>query len=110
MENANPMRKILKQKGYWVNTLNKLKHINHTQSKNDAIKWDCVSLKLSKELSSKLFTHSLKYYSCSSRALFLSMIMKSWKEMMGEDALSISLDSQRMNFDKDILIDRTVVG
>ncbi len=82
MENAKSDEEILKQKGYWVNTLNKLKHINHTQSKNDAIKWDCVSLKLSKELSSKLFTHALKYYSCSSRALFLSMIMKSWKEMM----------------------------
>ncbi|WP_407374929.1 amino acid adenylation domain-containing protein [Methanobrevibacter sp.] len=99
---------VLNQKYYWKNTLSVLHDVEHTEVGPKIRKFDSFSLKLSKQLSSALFTHALKHYSCSSNALFLSMILKSWNEVFDKKSLSVRLDTERANFDENILIDRTV--
>ena len=100
---------VLQQKEYWENTLSSLKKLKHTEINSDVVKRDSFPLRLSYHISSILFTNAPRYYGCSINCLFLSMLVKSWKEVMGENEVSVRLtQNDRMNFDRDILIERTV--
>ncbi len=100
---------VLEQEHYWENTLNTLKELNHTKINSDIIKRDSFSMKLPHQISSIIFTNAPKYFDCSIQGLFLSMIIKSWKDITGENEVSIRLNqNERMNFNKNISIERTV--
>ena len=113
---------IMDQKDYWENTLNFLKRLKHTKicsdvveedssqlSNSDMPKRDSFLLRLPYQISSILFTNAPKYYDCSINGLFLSMIVKSWKDIMDEDEVSVRLSQDgRKNFDRNLLLERTV--
>ena len=100
---------VLKQKPYWENTLSSLKELKHTEISPDIVKRDSFSIRLPYHISSILFTNAPKHYNCSIRGLFLAMLVKSWNDVMGENEVSVRLNQyERKNFDKNVLIERTV--
>jgi len=100
---------LLKQKGYWENTLNSMKVGNHTKIDSKIRKMESILLKFSKEKSTLLLTNAPKHYNSSINGIFLSAISKAWKNIMGEEELSIRMEGHgRYDFDENIVIDRTV--
>ena len=100
---------ILKQKSCWENTLTSLKEIKHTEINSEVRQWNSFSSAFPKIINTPIFVNAPKYYNCSVEGLFLAMISKSWKDVMGDDKLSVSLNNdERFNFDENILTERTV--
>ena len=99
---------VFEQKTYWENTLQSLKELPHTEINSNA-KRDHYLIKLPKIMNSILFVNAPKYYNCSINGLFLSMILKAWNNVMGENEISVRLNCDgRKHFDKNISTERTV--
>lgn len=100
---------VLKQKKFWENILNELMNVKHTKISENHRKMQTIQLKYSKEKTSILFTNAIKEYNASINGLFLSAIVKAWKNVTGENKLSIRVESHgREDFDENLLIERTV--
>jgi len=103
------MDDVLEQKEYWENIVSVMKKLKHTEINSASFKRDSFPIRLPEQINTILFTNAPKYFNCTINGLFLSMIVKSWKEVMGENELSVRLNqSGRKNFDTDIVLDRTV--
>ena len=102
-------KQVLKQKTFWKNVLNDLMNVKHTEIGKNPRKMQTIQLKYSKEKTSILLTNAIKEYDASINGLFLSAIVKAWKNVTGESKLSIRVESHgREDFDENLLIERTV--
>ena len=102
-------KQVLKQKTFWENILNDLMNVKHTEIGENPRKLQTIQFKYSKEKTSILFTNAIKEYNASINGLFLSAIVKAWKNVTGESELSIRVESHgREDFDENVLIERTV--
>ena len=102
-------KQVLKQKTFWENILNDLMNVKHTKIGKNPRKMQAIRLKYSKEKTSILFTNAIKEYNASINGLFLSAIVKAWKNVTGDSELSIRVESHgREDFDDNLLIERTV--
>ena len=101
-------KELLKQKTYWETVLTTMKNLKHTKIDSEK-KTKSIQLIIPKEKASILLTTGVKNYDSSINGLFLSIIFKSWKKTTGENEFSMRIEGHgRENFDKDILIERTV--
>ena len=100
---------LLKQKPHWENTLTSLRNTEHTKITDTPREMKSSMLRFPKEKSLILLTNATKQYDCSINGLFLSVIVKSWRKITGENELSIRVeDHGREEFDENIVIERTV--
>ena len=98
----------LNQKDYWLNTLDAMYSGTHTvmDSNRDM---DKFLVRFSKNKATSLIRKAPNSFDTSINALFLSAISKAWKNVMGDDEVSVRLEGHgREHFDENILIDRTV--
>ncbi|MCQ2962008.1 MAG: condensation domain-containing protein, partial [archaeon] len=100
---------VQNQKEYWDKTISTLKKIKHTKIDSHIRKMEKFDLKFLNKKTMNLFGNCSKYYNASTNALLLSALSKSWNDVLGEDELSLRLEGHgREDFDKNIIIDRTV--
>ncbi len=100
---------VQNQKKYWADIVSSLKAMNHTKIDSHIRKMEKFDLELLNNSTMDLFSNCSKYYNASINALFLSAISKSWKDIIGEDELSVRIESHgREKFNRNIILDRTV--